>query len=228
MKPLAQLLAQNPVFASLSAAEREALAAQSSQKLYDKGAIIAYYGDVWPYLLLVEQGSIHAMKESREGRSLIVTALEPGELFWGLAFFEKGAPLPAMLRAQEPCRVWLWSRDLLLPIMWGNGRFSWELSRLMAQRMQRASDVMEELAFQPVRGRLARLLLGHFGDEAVDDFVARDLTLDEMAAHVGTKREMVCRLLYQFADEGVIEISRTEFMIIDRDKLVGFSQQAKG
>lgn len=97
----------------------------------------------------------------------------------------------------------------------------------MVQRMQRASDMVEELAFQPVRGRLGRLLPGHFGDEAMDEFVARDLTLDEMAAPVGTKREMVCRLLYQFADEEAIEISRTEFMIADRDKLEGYSQQAK-
>lgn len=135
--------------------------------------------------------------------------------------------MPVMLQAQQASRVWMWRRDWLLPILWGNGRFSWELSRFMVARMQRASDMVEELAFQPVRGRLARLLLGHFGDEALDDFVARDMTLDEMAAHVGTKREMVCRLLYQFADEGAIEISRTEFMISNRDKLEGYSQQAK-
>ena len=53
------------------------------------------------------------------------------------------------------------------------------------------------------------------------------MMLDEMAAHVSTKREMVCRLLYEFADEGAIEINRTEFMIVDREKLEGYSQQGK-
>jgi len=42
-----------------------------------------------------------------------------------------------------------------------------------------------------------------------------DMTLDEMAAQIGTTREMVCRLLYRFAEEGAVEISRTEFMISD-------------
>jgi CRP-like cAMP-binding protein len=227
MQKIDQFLVQNPIFSALTTAEREAVAAQAVLKQYAKGDAIAHYGDVWPYLFLVEQGAIHALKESREGRSLIVVNLGPGELFWGLAFYEDDAPMPVMLQAQQTSRVWLWRRDRFLPILWGNGRFSWELSCLMAQRMQRASDMVEELAFQPVRGRLARLLLGHFGADAMDDFVARDLTLDEMAAHVGTKREMVCRLLYQFADEGAIEISRTEFMIADRDKLEGYSQQAK-
>ncbi len=227
MKGLERLLAQNPVFGSLTATEKDAVMSQAVQKRFGKGDVVAYYGDVWPYLFAVEQGAIHGLKESREGRSLIVVELGAGELFWGLSFFEEGAPMPVMLQAQKASRVWLWRRDWLLPILWGNGRFSWELSRLMVRRMQRASDMVEELAFQPVRGRLARLLLGHFGEDAMDDFVARDLTLDEMAAHVGTKREMVCRLLYQFADEGAIDISRTEFMITNRNKLERFSQKGK-
>jgi len=227
MKGLERLLAQNPVFASLNAAERDVVMSQAVHKRLSKGDAIAYYGDVWPYLFAVEKGAIHGLKESREGRSLIIIELGPGELFWGLAFFDEGAPMPVMLQAQRASSVWVWRQEWLLPILWGNGRFSWELSRLMVRRMQRASDMVEELAFQPVRGRLARLLLGHFGDEAVDEFVARDLTLDEMAAHVGTKREMVCRLLYQFADEVAIEINRTEFMIADRVKLEASAQQAK-
>ena len=227
MEVLERLLSQNPVFASLNRAERDLIMSQTVQKKVDKGESITYYGDVWPYLFVVEQGAIHGLKESREGRSLIVIELKPGEIFWGLAFFEVGMPMPVSLRAQMASRVWLWHREWLLPILWGNGRFAWELSRLMIRRMQDASDMVENLAFQPVRSRLARLLLGHFGDEAVDDFVGRDMTLDQMAARVSTKREMVCRLLYEFADEGAIEINRTEFMIADREKLEGYSQQGK-
>ena len=61
------------------------------------------------------------------------------------------------------------------------------------------------------------------------DFIPATSTsyLDQMAARVSTKREMVCRLLYEFADEGAIEINRTEFMISDRVKLEGYSQQGK-
>ena len=60
----------------------------------------------------------------------------------------------------------------------------------MIQRMQRANVIVEELAFQPVSGRLARLLLEDFKN-AGDAAIARHLTLDEMASRVGTTREMV-------------------------------------
>jgi hypothetical protein len=84
--------------------------------------------------------------------------------------------------------------------------------------MQMASDVVEELAFQPVVNRLAGLLLEIFAD-AEGEFVSRELTLDDMAAHIGTTREMVCRHLYRFAEHGAIEISRTELKINDREML---------
>ncbi|MCB9444424.1 MAG: Crp/Fnr family transcriptional regulator [Ardenticatenaceae bacterium] len=223
---LDELLVHNPVFASLDVVDRAELARQAIRKQYRKGEWIVYHGDDWPYLFLVGDGLIHALKESSEGRSLIVLTLTEGEVFWGMSFFVDDVTMPVLLQAQADSTIYLWSREDMMPWLLGNGRISWELSRLMIQRMQRASEIVEELAFQPVRGRLARLLLGHFG-EAVDEFVARDLTLDEMAARVGTKREMVCRLLYQFAEEGVIEINRTEFMITDRDLLQRYADSAK-
>ena len=84
--------------------------------------------------------------------------------------------------------------------------------------MQLASDIVEELAFQPVIGRLAGLLLDVFGD-AEDEFMTRELTLEDMAARIGTTREMVCRHLYRFAENGAIEIRRTELKIKNRSFL---------
>jgi len=92
--------------------------------------------------------------------------------------------------------------------------------------MQYASDILNEFAFQPTTGRLARLLLEHFED-AVEDYVARDMTLDEMAARIGSTREMVCRHLYQFADRGAIQINRTEFKVTDQDMLQHFAVKGK-
>lgn len=89
---------------------------------------------------------------------------------------------------------------------------------MMITRMQLASGIVEDLAFHPVMSRLAGLLLDIFG-EAEDEFMARDLTLEDMAAHIGTTREMVCRHLYRFAEEGAIEIRRTELRITNRDFL---------
>jgi len=96
------------------------------------------------------------------------------------------------------------------------------LSCLVIQRVQFASEIVEKLAFQPLTGRVARLLLEQF--PAGQNVVPRHLTLDEMASRVGTTREMVCRILYRFAEAGAIQINRTEFVFTDRDILESYAE----
>ena len=148
----------------------------------------------------------------------MIAELEPGELFWGLAFFQEDVSNLVTLQFNQPSNLHLWSRAEILPFLLENGRFTWELSRLMVDRMVHASEVIEGLAFQPVSGRLARMLLDDF-ESAGDMAIARHLTLDDMAARVGTTREIVCRALYRFAGRKLIDVTRTEFALTDKDGL---------
>ncbi|MDE3089057.1 MAG: Crp/Fnr family transcriptional regulator [Chloroflexota bacterium] len=225
MKLSDELLTQTSLFAQLSAAERDELAHRAIRRQYQKGEFIAHYQEVWPYLLLVEEGTIDLLRESEEGRSLIVATLQPNEIFWGLALFYQDAPSVVTLQARDATCLYLWSRDTLLPLLLENGKASWEFCRLLVRRMERASAILGELAFQPVAGRVARLLLDHFKD-ADGDRLKRDLTLDEMAARAGTTREMVCRALYNFSDKGLIRITRTEFQLTDKNGLTQLAERS--
>jgi CRP/FNR family transcriptional regulator len=218
MQNLYDFLAGTTIFGPISPPDLKQVEQAASLRHYRKGEKVVLFGDVWPYLLLIADGVVEALKESLEGRNLHVGCFGRGDVFWGLAFFHDDAPMPVSLEVREDSRLYLWSRATILPILLRNGQASWELSRLMAERMQRASDLVQGLAFQPVAGRLARLLLDHF-EQAGDAAISRNLTLDEMAARVGSTREMVCRALYSFSDKKLIEVTRTEFVLTDRDGL---------
>lgn len=218
MNNLPDLLAKNPVFSLLTENDMDLMARQSTTRQFAKNEKVILYGDVWPYLFLVGEGSINAVKESNEGRSLMIATFLAGDLFWGLAFFQENAPMPVTLEARGVSRLYLWSRETMIPIFERNGRAGWELCRLMAGRMLCASEILEEIAFHPVAGRLARLLLDNF-ETAGDAAVSRHLTLDEMAARIGSTREMVCRALYSFSDKKLIEVTRTEFVLTNREGL---------
>jgi len=224
MEQLRELLRAYSVFASLGEADRDILAKQAIRRELEKGESLALQGDIWPYLFLVAEGEVDAVKVSSEGRNLLVTTFGAGELFWGLAFFQDGAPLLATLETHSSARVYLWSRRQVEPVFLAHGQMGWELCRLMIQRMQRASAIVEDLAFQPVAGRLARLLLDHF-TSAGEKSIERLLTLDEMAARIGTTREMVCRVLYRFADKNLIDVTRTEFVLTNK---AGLARIAEG
>lgn len=218
MDSLTDILASNALFATFSDRDLADLALNSNHKAYRDQEILVLQEEVWPYLFLIADGKIDAIKESAEGRSFIATSLKAGDIFWGLAFFIEDAPMPVLLQAKEATQIYIWSREYMVPIIQKHGDMSWRLCQVMISRMQLASAIVEDLAFQPVMGRLAGLILSEFSD-AEDEFKSRELTLEEMASRIGTTREMVCRHLYRFAEKGAIQIKRTELRITDRKML---------
>jgi CRP/FNR family transcriptional regulator len=72
-------------------------------------------------------------------------------------------------------------------------------------------DLVEEVAFAPLEQRLARRLL----IEADDDATVWK-THQQLAADVGSVREVISRLLGEWADEGLVEVRRGQVQIIDR------------
>jgi CRP/FNR family transcriptional regulator len=219
-------LSENPLFSAMNPGELQQMLDLGITRDYPKDQWVSHYASSWPYLFLVEEGQITALKESPGGRSLVVMVIEEGEVFWGVGFFKEGIGMPVALIADQESRLRLWTQDRLLPFLLNNGKFTWALTQLMVERMLIASQILEELAFQPVAGRLAHLLLEQFEDQS-GDILARDMTLDDMAARIGSTREMVCRHLYQFADRGAIQINRTEFKVTDQDLLQHFAGKGK-
>ena len=212
------LISGVPFFDALPDEKLAALVREAIVRRYAAREIIVHMGDVWPYLFFVAEGVISAVKESAKGRALTAATINEGDIFWGLAFFIEDLPMPVMFQAQADTTICLCEREVLVPILKSEGSMSWMLCQMMISRMQLASEIVEELAFQPVMNRLSGLLLDMFGEGEVD-YKGRDLTLDEMASRIGTTREMVCRHLYRLAEWGAIDVSRTKLRIENRSLL---------
>lgn len=219
MASLLDTLALNPMFAALSAADRLALAQAAVGRRHAEGEPVVTCGDVWPYLLLVAEGSIVAYA----GEERPITTLEAGDLFWGQALFRDGAPTLVSLVAREESCLYLWPQERLLPALMAHPAALWKLCGLVAGRLDWTGQVLDGFAYQPVAGRLARLLLSRSA-RADDGRVAGDLTLAEMASWARTSQPVVWRMLYRFADQGLIELSHSGMVVLDRDGLGRLAQ----
>ncbi len=214
---LPRLLGRTPVFACLTGDELSLITGSAQLRRYEKGATIALAGQPWPHALMVVRGSVRMVKQSPAGRVLAAVVLGPGEVFFGHTLFDD-EPLPASLEAEAPSEVYLWDGRAVMALVRRNPAALWEVARTLARQMRRAAEVIDTLAFQPLAGRLARLLLDRYGVSTPEP-APRSMTLDEMAARLGTTREVVCRLLYRLADEGLVSITRTELRLLDRGRL---------
>lgn len=215
--PLHNHLAIIPLFRHFSDQDRRDLAKCANPKTLLREEFLAMQGQNWPYLFLVDTGVLKTHKVSPGGRSLGVLRLPAGALFCSPTLID-GGPLPATFEADTDCSLFLWHSDQIRPYLEKNNLALWDLSSLLVKRMRQASEMVEDLAFQPVTSRVARLLLKQH-QQSGDDHISRDLTLDEMAAMVGTTPVMVCKVLSQFADQGFLKVSRTEIEFINSQEL---------
>jgi len=211
-------ISRSPYFSEMPFKNIEEIISLAIRRKYLKGEIITHKADIWPYLLYVHAGEIVALKESLQGRVFIVESFSPGDIFWGLVLFQEERPNPVAIQTTKDVDILLWQKQALTKIIASNHQFTWTLFQLMAEKMERAGEILEGLVFQPLTCRLASFLLDQYKG-AVDEYVTRDLTLEEMASRIGTTREMVCKILYKFSDDGLIDIQRTQLKINDKDKL---------
>ncbi len=217
MNKLSNGLAKAPVFKKLTAADRAELLELAEIKTYRKGEFICWQDEVWSNVIYIASGRVEWTMLSPAGKRQVVFGRQAGDVIWGHSIFDN-QPMPASLEVMARCRVYQWPGEVIVPIVSRNVEAVWEVSRLLTTAMRHVREIVYGFAFHPVAGRLARLLLNYY--QPVEGQPApRDLTLEEMAANVGTTRELVCKVLYRFSDEKMIHITRTEFVFTDREKL---------
>ena len=186
------LLRTAPIFRQLDDSDLVDLARLALSKKLVDGEFLAMQGQVWPYLVLMMSGELKTHKVSPQGRVLGAMRLQSGTLFCSPTILD-GDSLPATLESDGECSLFLWHGDSILPYLKKNNQAMWDLSLLFVKRMRQASEMVEDLAFQPVAARVARLLLKQH-QESGDNHLKRDFTLDEMASMVGTTPVMVCKI----------------------------------
>jgi CRP/FNR family cyclic AMP-dependent transcriptional regulator len=86
----------------------------------------------------------------------------------------------------------------------------------LAARSRELLSLVEDLSLRTVSARLAKLLLAR---AETGDQTSPHTSQQEMAAQVGTVREMVGRVLRTFEDEGLIRFDRHRILILDREGL---------
>jgi len=217
MGNLSLQLAENPVFNKIPAAELDTLVSRAIHRRLKSPEYLCMQGDIWPYVIYVHSGRLRWIMLSAGGKEHQLFTIEPREVFWAHSFFDD-QPMPASLVASKSTTVYLWSRDTILPILYQYPKAIFEITRKLTEIMRHAREVIYGLAFHPVAGRLARFIMDNLDDTENPTF-ERDMTLDEIAAVCATSPEVVCRLLYQLQDDGLLSITRTRIVLNDIDAL---------
>jgi CRP/FNR family cyclic AMP-dependent transcriptional regulator len=211
--PIRQFLAKHPHFGSLDAAQLDDVARRASLRRLMRGEVLALEGDPCTAVYLVMEGRIYAFKISPQGREQVVNELQSGQVFYLVPALDNG-PLPTTTQAATRATVIVFGREDFADLLHRYPSLSVHLLTAMAERLRRLSTLVEDLSLRSVSQRLARLLVGQ-----VESPGRHRMTQREMAAQLGTVREVVARSLSQFESQGWIRVRRGAIEIIDLEAL---------
>ena len=121
------------------------------------------------------------------------------------------------------CELRTLEHDELMGWLTGRPEVAQGLLAQLAARLRRANDVVADLVFSDVPGRVAKQLLElaqRFGDRRDDGIhVHHDLTQEELAQLVGASRETVNKALADFAARGWIRLEPRSVTILDVERV---------
>jgi CRP/FNR family transcriptional regulator len=181
------------------------------ERTFSPGQVILLEGEPCQAVYFVAQGVVRTHRLSPEGREHVLAYLSPGEPF-SLVPALDGGPNPATVDAVTDTTLYTIPCEHFRRVMRDHHEVALIVMERLAAEVRRLSDMVEDLALHTVRTRLARFLLAR----ADDTQPPKRWTQEEIAAHIGTVRDVVGRALRTFTEDGLIRRERGRLVVMDR------------
>ena len=224
MKPVETKLAQriktlrqNPYFNDVSENLLQDVAAHMQLREYQRGDVVMWEGDPCDGLHILDQGSAKIYRLSPQGRQYIVRILQEEDTFAEVPAFDGGMN-PVNVEALETCRVWVIESEKLRALVLAHPSFAQKVLANFGEMLRGMVRMVSEMAFYQVTHRLARLIC------ELDGQRGPHWTQEQLAARLGTVREVVARSLKELERSGAIRIEERRIQIADPDVLQQWTQ----
>lgn len=217
-----EVLSKAPLFEALDASGAAALRASISEVRLGRGQTLFSEGDEGDRLYVITSGKVKLTRTAADGRENLLVVLGPGEMFGELSLFDPRPRTASAIAVTDAGLAGL-GHDDLRPFVINQPEVAIHLLKALAQRLRRTNEVMSDLVFTDVPGRVAKQLLDlaeRFGKESEDGLhVHHDLTQEELAQLVGASRETVNKALAEFALRGWLRIEAKAVVLMDMERM---------
>lgn len=206
----------NSVFRHLSTQKIDELLQNSEHLYFSKNKLIYRQGNNISGSYFILSGIIKIFKTGLDGKEQIIRFARSGDI---IAFRSLFSNEPACTSAEvhDDAEVLFIPGPILFSLVKTDGNFALDLVRLLCVELGEANEYITDIAQKTVRERLAEVLLHlekSFGTET-DGFIKISLTREELSNIVGTATESIIRLLSEFKEDELIELSGRKIKILN-------------
>lgn len=204
---LIEYLRKIPLFQHVMENQMEEIAARCKRSSFKKGKVIFYKTDPSTDLYIVIAGRLKAVLEDEQGGEMVLAYFDEGDFFGELGLID-GKGRSATIVADKDSELAVLRKDGFLELMYKDPKIAVELMITLVDRLRKADDMIESLAFLEVGERLVRTLLEVAQDDEGGDLrfqKVKKLTHKELAARIGSSREAVSKCMKVLANKGIIK-----------------------
>lgn len=220
-------LRRTMLFGELNERELNALAGRAIERRLNRGEILFIAGDEAAGLFVVVEGALRAYREGVDGREQIIHVERAGATIAELPVFDD-KPYPSTVAAEEDSVVLFLSKNDVKLLCLTHPEIALTALKLLAGRLRKCAELVEALSLREVDQRLARWLLAEARTRGQRSAAGLELTLvltnQQIAAHIGSVREVVSRALARLQQNGLIEIDGRHIVIGDESALAVFAK----
>ena len=213
---LVRTLRRLPLFTDLTEAELAVIADRVTVRRFDRGEIVFSEGDACGELLIVRDGSVKLFKTSPNGRQQLLSVERAGNSLSEISALD-GQPYPATAETASATTLLRVEAESFRKICLQHPAVALKVIKALGHRLRRMSSLVEDLSFATVRGRLAAYLARMAREEGRQTSQGIEFELSEnneqLAARLGTVRELVSRNLGRLHNQGLIQMSRRKVRI---------------
>ena len=214
---IGERLKQIPLFAGLSDAQRERIAALCWRRGCRGRVCLFSSGDTDGQMFLVTRGGVKVYSEAKNsGRDSAGTLYTTGEVFGEMCLLTGAARSASAVTIAEKTELLILDRSSLLSLL----RKDFALAQALLQSMALLLENTEQSAASApdnACARMAKLLLARV--EPLTGRLCPPLTQDEIARIIGTRRETVARNLAKLEGAGCLRRNRGDILIVSQDAL---------
>jgi len=217
-----------PLFQDLSMPELASLAAKASRQRYGRGQLVFSESECGGDLLIVESGIVKALKTAPDGRQQLIAIERAGSSLGEVSVFDGGAYSVTAV-ASEPTVLLRISGEYFRAVCLAHPQLAIKVIRVLGSRLRQSRRLIEELSFGTVRDRLIAHLLREAEERGAQTpqgiRFQRNGNNEDLAAQLGTVRELVSRNLGRLHGEGLVIIEPRSVTIPDLERLRGELRQ---
>ncbi len=207
-----------PLFTDLTESELALIAQRVTVHRFDAGVSIFSEVDPCQELLIVKEGSVKLLKTAANGRQQLLSVERAGNALSEISVFD-GNPYPATAKATMDTTLLRLEAEHFRKICLRHPAVALKVIKVLGHRLRHMSSLVEDLSFSTVRGRLVGYLTKLAREEGRRTPKGIEFELiennEQLAARLGTVRELVSRNLGRLHNEGLIQMSRRKVAVPD-------------